>query len=88
MIQKKTKIQNKIGIHARPASLLVSKAKDFECDTMIEKGGVSCSLRGVIGLMKLQCAMGDEITITCEGKDEDICVDALIDLIDSKFGEE
>lgn len=88
MIQQKITVQNKVGLHARPAAVLVSKAKEFDCEVTIENKGNSCTLKGVIGLMKLQCAMGDELTITCCGKEEKACMESLTQLIQSKFGED
>ena len=87
MIEATVTISNKVGIHARPASLLINMAKNYNCDVKLVKGDKSCDLKGIIGLMKLQCVMGDVITIMCDGKDEDTCLEKLVELIKSKFGE-
>lgn len=87
MKQATVTIQNKVGLHARPASLLVNTANKYECSVKLEKGEKHCELKGIIDLMKLQCRMGDELTITCEGAGEEACLDEMVSLIDSKFGE-
>lgn len=81
-------IKNRVGLHVRPASLLVGAAQKFDCKSMLEKGGKSCEINGVIGVMMLQCQLGDEVTFTCDGPEEEQCLNELILLVESKFGEE
>lgn len=88
MVTKTLKIQNKVGLHARPAALLATAAKSFESSVTLQKGDKSSVISGAISIMKLQCKFQDEVTIICEGTDEDACINALIELIDSKFGED
>lgn len=88
MKQATVTILNKVGIHARPASLIIDTAKKFNCTAKIKKGDKLCELNSVIQLLRLQCKMGDSITITCEGTDEEDCLNALVVLINSKFGED
>lgn len=87
MVSRTVTVQNKIGLHARPAALLVDTAKQYSCDVTIQKGEMKSSLKGLIGLMTMQCRFGDEVTISCHGPDEHECLEKLCALIYSKFGE-
>lgn len=89
MITKVAKIENKLGIHARPASLFVKTASQFESDIRIEKDGVEVNGKSIMGVMMLAAEKGSEITITAEGVDEKEAIDSLIKLVEErKFDEE
>lgn len=87
MISKTLKVQNKIGLHARPAALLISEAKKYNCLKTLTKGELSSDLRGIITVLKMQCKLDDELTLTCDGEDEGACVEAITALFETKFGE-
>lgn len=88
MKQATVTIQNKVGIHARPASLLLSAVKQHESSVIIEKGEKRFTINNLIDLMRMQGKFGDELTIICEGTGESACLEAITSLFDSKFGEE
>lgn len=81
-------IQNKIGLHARPASMLVNAAGRFQSDIMLKNGTRAATAKSMINLLALRAKMNDTITIEAEGSDEKEAVSALVKLINSKFGEE
>ncbi len=64
-------IKDELGIHARPAGLLVNVAKQFESKITIEKNNTSISATKLIALMGLGVKKGDTIKITIDGADED-----------------
>lgn len=64
-------IQDELGIHARPAGLLVKKAATFQSDITISAKGKQASLKKLFALMGLGIKQGDTITITVEGTDEE-----------------
>ncbi|MBQ8510041.1 MAG: HPr family phosphocarrier protein [Clostridia bacterium] len=64
-------IKDEVGIHARPAGLLVSKVKALGSSVTIEKGGKSASASKLFAVMGLGVVKGDTIKITVEGGDED-----------------
>lgn len=70
-------IQDAIGIHARPAGLIVKKAKEFESVFTLTKDGKSADLRKLMALMSLGVKGGDTVTITVEGADEDAAAAAM-----------
>jgi phosphocarrier protein len=88
MIEKIVTIQNRAGIHARPAALLVQATKDFKCTIFFEKGNDRINAKSIMGVITLGAAYGTEIKITAEGDDEEAAVNALVRLFESKFEEE
>lgn len=64
-------IQDEVGIHARPAGLLVKKAKEFQSTITLEKGGKSVNLTKLMAVMGLGVKHGETVTISIEGADED-----------------
>lgn len=67
-------IQDALGLHARPAGLLVKKAAGYQSDVKIANGGKSASAKKIFGVMGLQVKQGNEVTISCEGPDEDTAI--------------
>ena len=71
-------INDPIGIHARPAGLLVKKAAEFQSNITINGNGKSADAKKLIKLMSLGIKQGMEITCQIEGEDEDIACEAMI----------
>lgn len=88
MTEKKTTIKNTTGIHARPASDFAETAKKFKSKITVKTEKGEGNATSVLMLMTLNMCYGTEVTISAEGPDEKEAVKALVDLIDSKFGEE
>ena len=65
-------IQDKAGIHARPAGVLVKKASSFASTITLEKDGVVVDLTKMIALMQLDVQCNEVVTITVDGTDEDV----------------
>ncbi|OCL26196.1 phosphocarrier protein HPr [Orenia metallireducens] len=87
MVEKKVVIKNDTGIHARPASLIVQKANEFTSDITLGKDGQDVNAKSIMGIMSLGVSKSTEVTIKAEGADAAAAVDALVDLIESGFGE-
>jgi phosphocarrier protein HPr len=87
MFQREVVVTNSLGIHARPASLIVQTATPFECDIWIEKGTVSANAKSIMSVMMLAVAFDAKVTIKATGKDEQKAVDALAQLFEAKFNE-
>lgn len=88
MIRKTLIIENKMGLHARPAALFVQTASGFDADVMLEKDGVEVNGKSIMGLLMLAAEMGSEVTLTISGEDEGPMMEALVDLLRGKFNEE
>ncbi len=87
-LAREMKIQNRFGIHARPAALFVKTATRFKCDIQVEKKGMVVSGKSIMGLLTIEGHRGAVLKITATGPDAGEALDALQELIDKKFFEE
>ncbi len=88
MVEKKVTIRNKLGLHARPAAMLVQEASRFRSEIKILKEDMEVNGKSIMGVMMLAAEEGSEIIIRAEGEDEREAVEKLVELIEAKFGEE
>ena len=88
MIEKEVDITNKVGLHARPASLLVEAAHKFRSRIWIEKDGKVANGKNIMSLLLLSADKGSKIKIRAEGSDASEAVESLVQLVRNKFGEE
>ena len=88
MTQKTITIENKTGIHARPASIFVQTATKFKSKIQLQAKGKTIDAKSILMIMSMGLVKCTEVTIIADGPDEAEAVKALKDLIDSKFGEE
>jgi phosphocarrier protein HPr len=89
MFKKDAEIVNSLGIHARPASMLVKLASSFNSKVELKKDDVKVNAKSIMGVLMLASEQGDKVTIIAEGKDEKKAVNSLVDLIEKrKFDEE
>lgn len=70
-------IQDKEGLHARPAGLLSKAAKGFQCAVTLTKGEKTADLKKIFAVMGLAVKGGDSITVACDGADEEAAAAAL-----------
>ena len=77
MSEKTFTVIDETGIHARPATLLVSAASKYKSDMQISFKGKSVNLKSIMGVMSLGVPKGGEITITATGEDETEAVDGV-----------
>lgn len=81
-------VKNKLGIHARPASMFVRLANQYNCAVFVEKDGERVNGKSIMGLMMLAAGPGSKISIHAEGTDASEALDALVSLVERKFDEE
>ncbi len=81
-------IINKRGLHARASAKFVQLAESFDADITVSKDGVSVNGTSIMGLMMLAASPGCCIAVTAEGPDAEKALDALSDLVASRFGED
>ena len=74
-------INDALGIHARPAGLLVKLAAGFQSDITIVKDGKEANAKRIMALMGLSATKGTEITVKVEGPDEDDAAKAVEDFL-------
>ncbi|MEX0773644.1 MAG: HPr family phosphocarrier protein [Balneolales bacterium] len=87
MEKQKVIVKNSAGLHARPASLLVKLAGQFESDFHINMYGYKINGKSILGVLTLAAEQGAEMELELEGPDEKDAVKALVKLFDSGFNE-
>ena len=88
MTEATTTIENKTGIHARPASVFVQKASSFKSKVQLKAKGKTVDAKSILMIMSMGLVKGTEVTIVADGPDEADAVAALKKLVDDKFGED
>ncbi len=79
---------NELGIHARPAAMLVKLANKFMSEIVVEKGSEQVNGKSIMGIMMLAAGKGSRIKISAIGEDAPAAVRDIEELIQNKFGEE
>jgi len=87
MIKTNISISNKLGLHARASAKLTKLTTSFKSDVTMTRNGRRVNAKSIMGVMMLAAGMGAEIEIETEGEDEQPAMDAIVALINDKFGE-
>ncbi|MBL8998881.1 MAG: HPr family phosphocarrier protein [Rhodocyclaceae bacterium] len=87
MIRIETTISNKLGLHARASAKLTKLAGSFPCEVWIAKGERRVNAKSIMGVMMLAAGKGSDVVIETSGEREQQAMDALVALINDKFGE-
>ena len=70
-------VKDELGIHARPAGMLVKEVKNFQSKVMLEKDGKTVDASRLMAVMSMGVKQGQTVTITVEGEDEDATYEAV-----------
>ncbi len=70
-------LTHEVGIHARPAGLVVSEAKKHTCDITLSVGEKKADAKGLFSVMGLSAKGGDSVCVSCNGADEAAAAAAL-----------
>ena len=87
MIKTTVTISNKLGLHARASAKLTKLAGSFPCEVWIAKGERRVNAKSIMGVMMLAAGIGSKVEIDTDGEREQEAMDALLALINDKFGE-
>jgi phosphocarrier protein HPr len=87
MITTPITISNKLGLHARASAKLTKLAGSYPCEVFISRGSRRVNAKSIMGVMMLAAGMGTEVQLEAVGEREQEAVDALLALINDKFGE-
>ncbi|MRH44761.1 phosphocarrier protein HPr [Aquibacillus halophilus] len=87
MKEKKFTITDDTGIHARPATLLVNKAGQYEAHIEMHYNGKTVNLKSIMGVMSLGVPKGAEIVVTADGSDEEQALQGVEETIKEHLGE-
>ena len=87
MIKTSTTISNKLGLHARASAKLTKLAGSFPCEVWMTKGERRVNAKSIMGVMMLAAGIGSQVELETDGDQEQQAMDALVALINDKFGE-
>ncbi len=87
MAEQAVSICNKLGLHARASAKLAVTAAAYPCEVFISQGNVEVNGKSIMGIMMLAAGRGSIITIRTEGKRDKAALNAIVQLIEERFGE-
>jgi len=87
MIKTSITISNKLGLHARASAKLTKLAGGFQSEVSISRNDRRVNAKSIMGVMMLAAGIGSVVEIEIDGPDEQAAMDAIIALINDKFGE-
>jgi phosphocarrier protein HPr len=87
MIQQDVEIINKLGLHARASAKLTQLATKFQSEVWMTRNKRRVNAKSIMGVMMLAAGKGATVTLEADGPDEKACFDALLELINGRFGE-
>lgn len=87
MFVKDVVVQNRDGLHARPATFFIQKANEFKSSIWVEKEERRINAKSLLGVLSLGILGGSAIKVIADGSDEEEAVNALVDLVASGFAE-
>ena len=87
MIKTTVTISNKLGLHARASAKLTKLASSFPCDVFLTRNDRRVNAKSIMGVMMLAAGLGTTVELECSGAKEQEAHNALVALINDKFGE-
>jgi len=87
MIKTTATISNKLGLHARASAKLTKLAASFPCEVWMSRGERRVNAKSIMGVMMLAAGQGTEVEVETDGAQEQAAMDAILALINDKFGE-
>ena len=85
MLSRTVTIQNEQGLHARPADLFVRTAMQFDAKVEVVKGSLRVDGKSILDVLTLGATQNTELTLEATGSDAEAVLDALAELVESKF---
>ena len=87
MITRDLEIINKLGLHARASAKLTQLAAKYQSEVWMTRNERRVNAKSIMGVMMLAAGKGSTVTLETEGPDAQECLDALVELINARFGE-
>jgi phosphocarrier protein len=81
-------ISNRRGLHARAAAKFVKLASQFDAEVEVRRGDLTANGRSIMGLMMLSAGPGTTIVVSATGPEAEAALEAITELVASKFNEE
>lgn len=87
MFAKDVTVQNKVGLHARPATFFIQKANEYKSSIWVERDDRRVNAKSLLGVLSLGIIGGSDIKVIASGVDEEEAVEALVNLVNTGFAE-
>ena len=87
MIKTTVTISNRLGLHARASAKLTKLAGSFPCEVFLARGDRRVNAKSIMGVMMLAAGIGVSVDLETSGEQEQQAMDALVALMNDKFGE-
>ena len=87
MLSRDIEITNKLGLHARASAKFTQLAGQYASDVFLARNGRRVNAKSIMGVMMLAASKGTTVSIEVDGSDESAAMQALVRLIEDKFGE-
>ncbi|RJR41567.1 MAG: HPr family phosphocarrier protein [Deltaproteobacteria bacterium] len=87
VVEKELWVENRLGLHARPAAQITMLARRFEGELVLEKDGTRANAKDLLSLLALDCPQGTRLVLRSTGPQAQEAAAALFSLFASKFGE-
>ena len=85
--EREVRIENRNGLHARPAAEIVKAASRFRSEVTIRRDDMEVNGKSIMGVMMLAAEYGSTLRLRANGEDAEQAIDALAALVASRFGE-
>ena len=86
-LMKQVKVKNRLGLHTRPATLIVKLLQNTKCDVSFTHRKETVNAKSILSLLMLAARKNSKITITAEGEDAEKTVEQLVEVFENQFGE-
>lgn len=87
MLERELTVSNRLGLHARATAKLVQTLAPFRCNVTMAAKGREINAKSIMGVMMLAAGIGSAVEVETNGAQEQEAMDALLALINNKFGE-
>lgn len=87
MVEQKVTVHNPTGLHLRPAGVFCNVANQYKCTVTFKYKDTVANAKSVLNVLGACIKKGDEITLVCEGEDEETALRAMVEAVESGLGE-
>lgn len=88
MIEKILTVQNRAGIHARPAAIIAQTSNKFESEIMLSRDDTTVNAKSIMGVIAMGAGYNTQLTLKVTGSDESEAASVIEELFNSRFEEE
>ncbi|WP_027729041.1 HPr family phosphocarrier protein [Treponema sp. C6A8] len=88
MVEKILTVQNRAGIHARPAAIIAQTANKFESEVTLIRDDAEVNAKSIMGVIAMGAGYNTQLTLRVEGSDETEAAEVIEELFNSKFEED